>query len=97
MPPVLVMVLLGWVAARAARPIDDPDDWWHLRLGNDLIDQHSLAAPAHWSAFATVSWVPTEPLPEGMLMPCAAIHCRSSGSVRRTTVQRIHLPVRPFT
>jgi hypothetical protein len=63
-PPVLVIALLVWVAARAVRPIDDPDAWWHLRLGNDLIDQHSLATPAHWSAFATVSWVPTEPLPE---------------------------------
>jgi hypothetical protein len=64
MPPVLVVVLLGWVAAHAARPIDDPDDWWHLRLGNDLIDQRSLSAPEHWSVFATVGWVPTEPLPE---------------------------------
>jgi hypothetical protein len=64
MPPVLVIVLLGWVAARAARPISDPDDWWHLRLGNDLIAQHSLATPSHWSVFATVDWVPTEPLPE---------------------------------
>jgi hypothetical protein len=57
-------VLFGWVAARATRPISDPDDWWHLRLGNDLIAQRSLAAPQHWSAFATVSWVPTEPVPE---------------------------------
>jgi hypothetical protein len=64
MPPVLVSVLLGWVVARAARPIDDPDAWWHLRLGNDLINQHSLSTPAHWSVFATVDWVPTEPLPE---------------------------------
>lgn len=64
MPPVLVCVLFGWVAARAARPIADPDDWWHLRLGNDLIAQHSLSTPPHWSVFATVSWVPTEPLPE---------------------------------
>jgi hypothetical protein len=64
MPAVLVSVLLGWVAARAARPINDPDDWWHLRLGNDLIDQHSLSTPGHWSVFATVDWVPTEPLPE---------------------------------
>jgi len=38
-----------------------------------------------------------EPLPEGMLMPCAAIHDSNSGSVRRMTVHRIHLPVRPFT
>ena len=64
MPPVLVCVLLGWVAARAARPIDDPDAWWHLRLGNDLIAQHSLSPPTQWSVFATVPWVPTEPLPE---------------------------------
>jgi hypothetical protein len=64
MPPALVLVLFGWVAARAARPVSDPDDWWHLRLGNDLISQHSLAAPAHWSAYATLTWVPTEPLPE---------------------------------
>ena len=63
-PPALVLVLLGWIAARAARPISDPDDWWHLRLGNDLIAQRSLATPDHWSVFATVRWVPTEPLPE---------------------------------
>ena len=44
-----------------------------------------------------IQLVPTDPLPEGMLMPCAAIHDRSCGSVKRTTVQRIHLPVRPFT
>jgi hypothetical protein len=64
MPSVLLLGLFGWVAARAARPISDPDDWWHLRLGNDLIAQHSLSTPDHWSSFATLSWVPTEPLPE---------------------------------
>ena len=50
--------------AEPRRPISDPDDWWHLRLGNDLIAQHSLATPEHWSSFATGPWVPTEPLPE---------------------------------
>jgi hypothetical protein len=64
MPALMVTFILGWVAARAARPISDPDDWWHLRLGNDLIAQRSLAAPDHWSVFATLPWVPTEPLPE---------------------------------
>jgi hypothetical protein len=64
MPSALVLVLFGWVAARAARPVSDPDDWWHLRLGNDLIDQRSLSAPHHWSAYAGAHWVPTEPLPE---------------------------------
>src|SRR5690349_18342254 len=64
MPLALVGALLAWVAVHATRPLDDPDAWWHLRLGNDLIDQRSLATPQHWSAFATVHWVPTEPLPE---------------------------------
>jgi hypothetical protein len=63
-PPAIVLVLLSWVGARAARPISDPDAWWHLRLGNDLIEQHSLRAPDGWSVFATLDWTPTEPLPE---------------------------------
>ena len=64
MPLLLVCGALAWIAQKAARPIMDPDDWWHLRLGNDLIAQHSLSTPPHWSSFATVAWVPTEPLPE---------------------------------
>ncbi len=64
LPLALVCGALAWVARRAAAPISDPDDWWHLRLGNDLIAQRSLSAPDHWSVFATLPWVPTEPLPE---------------------------------
>ena len=64
MPLLLVCALFGAIAVRTARPISDPDVWWHLRLGNDMIDQQSLDAPEHWSSFATVQWVPTEPLPE---------------------------------
>lgn len=64
MPVVLLCGALGWIVGKAASPVADPDDWWHLRLGNDLIAQGSLATPDHWSSFATVSWVPTEPLPE---------------------------------
>ena len=64
LPLAMVCCLLGRVAVRAAGPISDPDDWWHLRLGNDLIAQRSLSTPGHWSSFATLHWVPTEPLPE---------------------------------
>jgi hypothetical protein len=64
LPLVFVGGALAWMAGLAAAPIHDPDAWWHLRLGNDLIAQHSLSAPDHWSSFATVPWVPTEPLPE---------------------------------
>ncbi len=61
---VIVAVAVVWMGSKAATRLWDPDAWWHLRLGNDLISQRSLSTPDHWSSFATVSWVPTEPLPE---------------------------------
>jgi hypothetical protein len=65
-PVALVCAVLAALARATARPIGDPDLWWHLRLGSDLIGQRSLSAPAHWAPAATQSWVPTEPLPEIM-------------------------------
>ena len=64
LPVALVCGVLVKIAAHAAQPLDDPDAWWHLRLGNDLVARHSLTAPDHWSSFATVSWAPTEAVPE---------------------------------
>jgi hypothetical protein len=64
LPVALVCGVLVKIAQHASGAISDPDAWWHLRLGNDLVAQHSLTAPEHWSSFATVSWAPTEALPE---------------------------------
>jgi hypothetical protein len=64
LPVALVCGFLAWIAQWTSGRLTDPDDWWHLRLGNDLIAQHSLTAPHHWSSFATVSWAPTEAVPE---------------------------------
>jgi hypothetical protein len=61
---VILAGAVVWMGSKAATRLWDPDIWWHLRLGNDLIAQRSLSAPAHWSSFATVPWVPTEPVPE---------------------------------
>jgi hypothetical protein len=58
---------MAWLAARDWGPLSDPDSWWHLRLGEDFLDQHSFAPPDRWSSFATQSWVPTEPLPEAVV------------------------------
>src|SRR5436190_11900109 len=63
-PYVLLSAAVVWVASHALRPLQDPDAWWHLRLGRELLDARSFSAPADWSSFATVSWVPTQPLPE---------------------------------
>jgi hypothetical protein len=64
LPIVLVAVGVAGVALTAARGTQDPDMWWHLRLGTDFLQQGNLRAPAHWSSLATQSWVPTEALPE---------------------------------
>ena len=65
-PFALLVATLWWVVTQAWGPLKDPDSWWHLRLGEDFLDQHSFATPSHWSSFATASWVPTEPLPEAV-------------------------------
>jgi hypothetical protein len=62
-PLGLLSVCLLWITSKAFARISDPDDWWHLRLGNDLLHRHSLSAPP-WSSYADQSWVPTEPVPE---------------------------------
>jgi hypothetical protein len=60
----LVLSVIAAAVREAAGPINDPDAWWHLRLGNDLWRQQSLSAPDDWSPRATVEWAPSEPLPE---------------------------------
>lgn len=63
-PYAVLGTTAGLLAALGTQPLSDSDGWWHLRLGASLISQHSFAAPAHWSSFATSTWAPTEPLPE---------------------------------
>jgi hypothetical protein len=63
-PYALLAVTLSWVTIHAWGPLKDPDSWWHLRLGEDFLNEHSLETPTHWSSFASSAWVPTQPLPE---------------------------------
>jgi hypothetical protein len=63
MPVVLMALGLAAVAVNRAQGATDNDLWWHLRLGEDFLEQGNLHAP-DWSPFATQSWVPTEPVPE---------------------------------
>ena len=64
MPYALLGLSVAWTAARATAPLHDPDSWFHLTLGEHFLDARTLAAPEHWSTFATSDWVPTQPLPE---------------------------------
>ena len=63
-PFVLVLGLMGMAARQGFRPINDPDTWWHLRLGGDIWQSWNLTDPAPWTRFATESWVTTQWLSE---------------------------------
>lgn len=56
--------LLAVITRQAARPISDPDTFWHLRLGHDILASRSLATPDGWPASGGQDWVLTQWLPE---------------------------------
>jgi hypothetical protein len=62
--PLLALALMGMAARQGFRPIDDPDTWWHLRLGDDIWHTWNFTDPAPWTRFATQDWVTTQWLPE---------------------------------
>lgn len=48
------------VVTQAARPLDDPDVWWHVRLGDQVLRTRAIPDRESWS-YAAVGrrWVPT--------------------------------------
>ena len=60
---VLVPVLLVVAARPAAVAMSDPDSFWHLRLGDLLLQQGSLSTP-DWDTRDHRHWVLTQWLPE---------------------------------
>ncbi|MFP5335096.1 MAG: hypothetical protein ACLGIV_07275, partial [Actinomycetes bacterium] len=61
---VALALLFAFVTRLAARPIDDPDTWWHLRLGEEFSTGWSLTDPGQLTPFATRPWFATQWLPE---------------------------------
>ena len=62
--PLLALGLMGMAARHGFRPIEDPDTFWHLRLGDDIWRTWNFTNPAPWTRFATQDWVTTQGLPE---------------------------------
>jgi hypothetical protein len=61
----VMAVAMLWIAAR---PVADPDIWWHLRLGQDLSASGlRWSSVQHWSPFATEDWDPSAPLTDIVL------------------------------
>jgi hypothetical protein len=68
LPVVLVGVLLAVVAKQGVRAISDPDAFWHLRLGGDILDARSVSSVTEsWSSISSQPWVPTQWLTEVVL------------------------------
>jgi hypothetical protein len=65
---LLVFVLMSLVFVLAARPITDPDFWWHLRTGRLIFETRSIPhADIFSSTFAGREWVAHEWLSEVLL------------------------------
>ena len=64
-PIILFAVFMAVIARQGTRAISDPDAFWHLRLGNDIIESRSLTEPTEaWSTISDQRWVPTQWLTE---------------------------------
>ena len=68
LPTALMVLFLAAVARQGARAITDPDTFWHLRLGHDIMSARSLTSITEpWSAVSDQPWVPTQWLTEVVL------------------------------
>ncbi len=67
--PVLLMgTFLAATARQGLRAISDPDAFWHLRLGHDIVEARSVSSvTAPWSSLSDQPWVPTQWLSEVLL------------------------------
>ena len=60
MPVVCLGVAFLVVVRVASLPLSNPDTWFHLRIGHELLGPWSLNDPGSMSKFATADWVPTQ-------------------------------------
>ena len=52
--------LLLLIVRVGSAPLSNPDTWFHLRIGHELLGPWSLRDPGSLSRFATADWVPTQ-------------------------------------
>jgi hypothetical protein len=56
--------LFALLARGAARPLSDPDTWWHLRAGREFWTDWSLAEAGQFSDLATEQWTARDWIPQ---------------------------------
>jgi hypothetical protein len=52
--------------ARGLSPFAEPDIWWHLRVGEHILDTHQIYGPDPWARFADSPYLATQWLPEAV-------------------------------
>lgn len=60
---VLVLVI---ALARGLAPFAEPDIWWHLRVGEHILDSHQLYGPDPWAHLADQPYLATQWLAEAV-------------------------------
>lgn len=63
-PLVAVAFTMVMMVRIAARPLWDPDLWWHLRLGEELRSGWSVTDPGQLTTYATKDWFVRSWLPD---------------------------------
>lgn len=65
LPTALMGLLLIALARQGVMAIRDPDTFWHLRLGHDVVGARSVTSiTGPWSSLSDQPWVPTQWLTE---------------------------------
>jgi hypothetical protein len=54
---VLPGLLLLGLGLRTLGPVHDPDTWWHIRSGAELVRTWTFVGPDPWGTFATREWI----------------------------------------
>ncbi|MFC8504255.1 hypothetical protein ACFUC1_18000 [Pedococcus sp. NPDC057267] len=69
-PAFLATTATGLVFAvallRGLAPFFEPDVWWHLRVGEHILDSHELYGPDPWARFADKPYMATQWLTEAV-------------------------------
>lgn len=74
LPGVLMGIFLVAVARQGVRAVSDPDAFWHLRLGKDILQARSVSTVTEpWSSISSQPWVPTQWLTEAALAIAADV------------------------
>lgn len=67
LPALTLLGVLVVAVTRAARPLTNPDTYFHLRFGAEFLAGWSLRDPGSVSTSATRDWLPTQWLPQVLM------------------------------